>query len=166
LTGEVRQFSLRPPAIRIWSSGVVSRLILFDYARNLYHPDYLNWDPVLDAERSESESHIKRNHMAGFTLHAIYSFVIFEPHRAPRSCQYPPVDGFTELDLTAMDIAAKSGLTVEFYPHGNMGSAADDRYTVVYDITDSGRADNMWMHKLTIDFQGCKKPTAIRPQEL
>ena len=162
-----RRLSLAAPTIRIWNTAGTSieRLIRFDAARNGYHFDLLDWEDYFDAEDTDTESGDSYEHLGGFLLHAVLSFRISHPAYSFTSRQMPPIDGFTELDLAALDNARKAKQPIEFYPHGNGPAALQDAYTVKVRKTSSGRADTMTEHRMTLDFKGIHV-TDTRPEDL
>ena len=166
-TDGARRFSLSAPTIRIWNAGSTSitRLIRFDAARNGYHFDALDWEDSFAAGPTETEAGTTYEHLGGVRLHAVLSFRISHPSYSFTSRQYPPIDGFTELDLAALDNARIANVPIEFYPHGNGLSARQDGYTVLVRKSGSGRGETMTEHRLTLEFVG-KYVTATRPEEL
>jgi hypothetical protein len=170
---DARQFALDAPYCRIWDAAgtAIEREILWDVAANAiedmgYHIDYYNWDRDDDAPASRAESGLVYPHVAGWRLHAVISFAIWRNGMAPNSGKFPRVDGFTELDLAALDDALKAGQDIEFYLHKpSVATAKDSAHVVQHTVTRSERGGGNWVHYLTLDFSGLNL-SATRPAGL
>jgi len=163
LTDE-RRFFTGAPRILLPTAGIS---IQFDAACNQYHFDYLAWDDWFEADDTTAQSGVQYEHLAGFRLHAVLSFVIYHPNRAFTSIRVPPIDGFTELDWATMDEQRLAGNVVKFYPHGAgpMRQFDPDPYIVNVKKMSSARADTMLEHPVTLEFVG-KYVVQDRPEEL
>jgi len=162
-----RRLLLGPPMLRIWDAAgtTLERVCVWDAARNQYHYDALDWADDPDADPTRTENRTVYEHVRVVRLHAALSFHILHPQWSPASAQRPPIGGFTELDLAALDNARLAGKVIEFYPHGNAGAAVDNAYVVNVVKASSGRGAGQWEHMLSLQLVG-KYGQTERPEEL
>ncbi len=157
-----RRFLTSAPAIVLPRIG---HRIQFDAACNQYHFDYLAWDDVYESEDTTAQDGTIYEHLLGWRLHAVLTFVIAHPSIAFHSIRRPPIDGFTEVDWALLDTERLGGYAVKFYPHGTGEARNPDPYEVLVKKQASARGDTMLQHPVTLEFWG-KYVTQTRPEEL
>lgn len=165
--GTTRRFDLGMPVIKIWDAAgtTLARDITFDNAINQpIYTDGPDWLPDADQAITIAASGKLWRHCNRLRFRATLEFIIPHPAFAPKSVQRPPITGFTELDLTALENAIATKCKLEFYPHATGASSFSTTYEAYIEIVKSARDGTMWQHAVALAITGVNTTTS-RPTE-